>query len=347
MKYHFENDVPVDVLNVVQFGLGPIGINSAKTAMTKDMVKMVGAVDIDPEKVGKDLGEVLGLSEKLGIEVVDDIKKIFDKTRVDVVLHTTSSFVQTTFDELKTIMEGGANIVSSTEELLLPDLKNPDLAKKLDEIAKVNNVSCIGTGVNPGYVMDTLAVCLTGMCNSVEHVYAEREVDASTRREPLQRKVGASMTVDEFNALAKAGKLGHRGLLETVGFVARALGWQLDDMVETLEPMVADREITTQYLTVKKGDAAGIKNIGFGYINGKEVIKVDLRMYVGARNPHDAIKLKSDPPVDVVVNGGFAGDIATVASLVNNAPKAYRAAPGVHTMMDIPLPKIFNGKSNF
>jgi len=347
MKYHYENAVPVDTVNVVQFGMGPIGISAAKTALTKDMVKLVGAVDVDPAKAGKDIGEILGLSEPLGIDVVDDVRKIFDKTHVDVVLHTTSSFVETTFDQFKTIMEGGANVVSSTEEMFLPDLKNPELADKLDDIAQSNKVTCLGTGVNPGFVMDTLAVCLTSMCNSVEHVYAEREVDASTRREPLQRKIGAGMTVDEFNERAQAGKLGHRGLMETVGFVARALGWQLDDMVESLEPMVADRDVTTQYLTVRKGDAAGIKNIGFGYVNGNEVIKVDLRMYVGAGNPHDAVRIKGNPPVDMVVNGGFAGDTATIASLVNNIPKVYHAAPGLYTMMDLPLPRHFAGRRNF
>ncbi|MFC1730611.1 dihydrodipicolinate reductase [candidate division KSB1 bacterium] len=347
MKYNFDVNLPKDTLNVVQFGLGPIGINTVKAAMKKDMVKVVGAVDIDPEKKGKDLGEILGLEERLGIEVVADIAEVFEKTHVDVVLHTTSSFVKTTFNQFKQIMEGGANVVSSTEELLMPDFREPELGKKLNEIAKANNVSCLGTGVNPGFVMDTLPVFVSSMCTDVEHVYAEREVDASTRREPLQRKVGAGLTLKEWQDRADADKLGHRGLMETVAFVTRAMGWQLDSMNESLEPMIADRDITTQYLTVKKGEPAGIKNCGFGYVGDKEVIKVDLRMYVGARNPHDAVRLKSNPPVDIVVNGGFAGDIATVSSLVNNINTIYSAPPGLHTMMTLSLPRIFNGSTNF
>jgi len=347
MKYLYENAVDREFINVVQFGLGPIGINAAKTAMTKDMVKMVGAVDIDPVIAGKDLGEILGFSENLGISVVGDIQKIFNETNVDVVLHTTSSFVADTFDQFKTIMEGGANVISSTEELLLPDLKNPDKAKELDEIAKANNVTCLGTGVNPGFVMDTFVLCITSMCNSVEHVYAEREVDAATRRGPLQRKVGAGLTIEEFRALADAGKLGHIGMMESVAFVAKGLGWQLDNIEETLDPMVADRDIITQFVELKAGQAAGIKNTGTGYYKGEELIKLDLSMYVGARNPHDAIKITGDPPVDVVVNGGFHGDRATVASLVNNIPRVIKAPAGLCTMMDLLLPRIFTGKSNF
>ncbi|KPK93745.1 hypothetical protein AMJ80_05765, partial [bacterium SM23_31] len=239
MKYLYENAVDRDVINVVQFGLGPIGINTAKTAMTKDMVKMVGAVDIDPAIAGKDLSEVVGFSDNLGITVVDNIQKVFNETKVDVVLHTTSSFIADTFDQFRTIMEGGANVISSTEELLFPDLKNPEKAKELDAVARANNVTCLGTGVNPGFVMDTFVLCMTSMCNRVEHVYAEREVDAATRRGPLQKKVGAGLTVEEFRALRDAGKLGHIGMMESVAFVAKGLGWQLDNIEETLEPMVA------------------------------------------------------------------------------------------------------------
>ncbi len=275
------------------------------------------------------------------------IKEVFEQSRVDIVLHTTTSFVESTFYEFKEIMEGGANVVSTTEELFLPDLKNSQLARELDAIAKVNNVTCLGTGINPGFVMDTLAVCLTGVCNEVEHIYAERVVNAATRRGSLQKKVGAGLTVEQFRNLADLGKLGHRGMKESIAFIARGLGWQLDTIEETLDPMVSEKDIITNIVEIKSGHAAGIKNIGVGYNSGKELIKLDLRMYVGADNPHDFIKITGNPPIELIVTNGFAGDIATVASLVNSIPRVMKAPPGLFTMMDLPLPRIFQGKANY
>jgi len=347
MKYSYNNPVDKNIINVVQYGLGPIGISTARTAITKDMVYMVGAVDVDPEKVGKDLGQILDNDSVKDILVVNNIQEIYKVTDVDIVLHTTSSFLDKTFDQFKEIMEGGANIVSSTEEMSLPDLRNPKMAKELDVIAKHNNVSCLGTGVNPGFVMDSLSTFLTSMCNRVDHVHAERVVDASTRREPLQRKIGAGLSISEFNSLANAGKLGHIGLKESIAFIAKGMGWEVDSFTETIDPIVAETDIKTKYFEVKKGEAAGINNIGTGSYKNKELIKLELRMYAGAKNPHDAIKISGDPGLNVIIDGGVAGDTATVASLVNNIPRVIQAQPGLLTMMDLSMPRIFNGKCNY
>lgn len=342
MEYRYEHELKGKTINVIQYGLGPIGINAAKAALSKNSVKIVGAVDIDPEKIGKDLGEILGNPKASGVKVSKSINDINIGKENLVVLHTTSSFLDKTVDQFEEILKFGANVVSSTEELLLPDLRNPGLADKLNKIAIDNNVTLLGTGINPGFAMDSLAVFLTGVCNEVEHIYCEREVDASTRREPLQRKVGAGLTVEEFQALVDADKLGHIGLKESIAFTAKGISIELDEITESIEPMVAEEDIQTEYLTVKKGQATGIKNIGCGYFKGIEMIKLDLRMYVGAKNPHDSIIIKGDPPINMTVTNGFAGDIATVASLVNSIPRVLVAPGGVFTMMDLPSPRVFN-----
>ena len=176
--------------------------------------------------------------------------------------------------------------------------------------------------------MDTLAVCLTGACNEVEHIYAERVVNAATRRDPLQKKVGAGLAVEQFRNLADLGKLGHRDMKESVTFIARGLGWQLDTIKETLDPMVSEKDITTNIVEIKSEHTAGIKNIGAGYNRGKELIKLDLRMYVGADNPRDFIKITGIPPIELVVTNRFAGDTATVASLENSIPRVMKSSTG-------------------
>ncbi len=328
-------------LRVVQFGLGPIGQASAKLAVERSQMKLVGAIDIDPEKVGKDVGEVVGLGTKTGISVSADAEKTLAEAKPDIVLHTTRSFVPDVFPQFEAILSAGVNVVSSTEELLFPQLKNPDLARQLDLLARSNNATILGTGVNPGYVLDTLVLMATGVCTDVTRIRAERVVDASERRLPLQKKVGAGMTPDEFKALVAAGKLGHIGMKESVALIAYGLNWTLSDIQEEIEPVLADETATTPFLTVPKGMVAGIHNVGRGFVDGEERITLDLKMYVGAKNPHDGVHLDSVPPIHLEITNGTMGDIATVAMLHNMAPLVVQADPGLKTMADMPVPRVF------
>ncbi len=328
------------VIRVIHYGLGPIGLEAARLVLSKPSMKIVGAVDIAKEKVGKDLATLLGLSQPLGIVVTDKVEELFLKSPADIVIHTTTSFTKIIYSQLEQIIKAKMNIVSSSEELLFPALQAPELAHKLDVLAKQKGVTILGTGVNPGFVMDTLPVCLTGVCTKVSRIEARRVVDASTRRGPLQRKIGAGLTEEEFRTKVAAKKLGHVGLLESVALIAAGMNWKLDDIRETIDPMPAQQEYKTDYVTVAPGRVAGIKQIAQGTKNGASLITLDLRMYIGAENPHDYVKIEGTPPIEVTVQGGVAGDQATVAALVNAVPLVIQAPPGLKTMLDIPVPRI-------
>ncbi len=328
------------VIRVIHCGLGPIGLEAVRLVLTKPSMKIVGAVDIAKEKVGKDLATLLGLSKPLDIVVTDKIEELFLKSPADIVIHTTTSFTEIIYSQLGQIIEAKTNIVSSSEELLFPALQAPELAHNLDMLAKQKGVTILGTGVNPGFVMDTLPVCLTGVCTKVTRIEAQRVVDASTRREPLQRKIGAGLTEEEFRAKVAAKKLGHIGLLESVALIAAGMNWKLDDITETIDPMMAQQEYRTDFVTVAPGRVAGLKQIAHGIKNGTSLITLDLRMYIGAENPHDYVKIEGTPPIEVTVQGGVAGDQATVAALVNAVPLVIQAPPGLKTMLDIPVSRI-------
>jgi 4-hydroxy-tetrahydrodipicolinate reductase len=328
-------------IRVIQYGLGPIGCATAKALLEKKGIDLVGAVDIAPDKVGRDLGEILGLRRTLGVRVTDDAPALFRKVRADVVAHCTRSFLRDVYEQLEQAAKAGLCVVSSTEELLYPQLRNPGLAVKLDGIARRHGSTILGTGVNPGFVMDTLALVLTGVSKNVRSVKMIRRVDASTRRMPLQRKVGAGMKPAEFRNLVKQGKLGHIGLMESMFLVAEGLGWKLTTTREKIEPVVATRKQVTKYFTVAVGQVAGIKHSASGYCDARKVIDMDLRMYIGAPDPMDAIEVDGDPKLQLVIHGGVAGDVATVASLVNAIPRVLEAEPGLKTMIDLPIPRAF------
>lgn len=329
-------------LRVVQFGLGPIGVRTARLAATKAGLKLVGAIDVDPAKVGRDVGELDG-GKPLGVRVSGDAAALLKRVRPDVVLHTTSSSLAAVAEQIAMIVRAGACVVSSTEELLYPALKNPAMARKLDRLATRHGVAVLGTGVNPGFVMDTLALILTAVCYEVRAVRVERRVDASTRRFPLQKKVGAGMTVAEFNQRKARKAIGHVGLPESMALIAHGLGWPIGRIVEGLQPVVATRPIRTKFLEVKRGQVAGIHNTGKLISDGKTRVTMDLKMFVGADEPCDRVTLESTPPIQATLSGGVAGDLATAAMLVNLAPRVVELAsmrPGLRLMTDVALPRV-------
>src|SRR5688500_18277911 len=209
----------VQKIKVAQFGLGPIGIESIKLAAEKDWLDVVGGIDIDPAKVGKSLGEVTGEAKLAKVLVYKTFEELAEKNKPQVVLHTAGSKADVSILQIMPMAQQGVSVVSSCEELLVPKFRAPKLADELDAVCRKNGSRVLGTGVNPGFVMDVLPVCMTGVSRTVEHIYAERVVNATTRRMPLQRKIGSGMEPDEMRRLFKEGKAGHAGFLESLALI--------------------------------------------------------------------------------------------------------------------------------
>ena len=203
-----------NTISIAQFGLGPIGLESLKLAAAKPWANIVGAVDIDPAKIGKDLGDLTGDKNLKGRLVFRSVEDLTAHAKPRVVLHTTVSKFPAAFPQLETLARAGISVVSSCEELLFPQLLNLDLAAKLDTICRDHGARIIGTGVNPGFVMDVLPVCLTGVSRDVRSIKVQRVVNAATRRAPLQKKIGSGLPPEEFRRLFKEGRAGHAGLKE-------------------------------------------------------------------------------------------------------------------------------------
>jgi len=328
--------------NVVQFGVGPIGQSCLRTILSKQgHLNLVGVIDIDPAKVGKDVSELLGLDEPTGVIIQADADAVLSATKPDVVVHTTSSFLARMYDQLVLCARHGANVISSTEELSYPYDRHPEISKELDQVARENGVTILGTGVNPGYAMDALALMATGVCNEVRSLTIHREVDAGLRRKPLQMKVGAGITEAEFAEKKATGLFGHIGLVESVRMVADGLGWSIDRIDEHLDPVISKKRVETPYVVVEEGSVAGIHHHAYGYDGDELLLTLDLKMFVGAEDPRDAVKVDGDPPMDLVVRGGIFGDTATVATLINGIPQSFNAEPGLKTVKDVPLVRAF------
>lgn len=322
--------IPVQPISVAQYGIGPIGAEITRLLLTKPWIKLVAAVDIDPNKIGRDVGEVIGLGRDVGVKVTADLS-----VKADVVCHSTGSRLREVSGQLSDLLGRGAHVVSTCEELSFP--LDVEIREQLNHIARSANVTLLGTGVNPGFVMDKLPLTITSVCQDVKSVQIIRIQNASTRREPLQRKVGAGMTVAQFRAAVESGKIKHMGLRESLILVGHGLGVDFTEVSEEkIEPIVADREITTQYLRVAPGEVAGVHQTIDG--KGRIDVSLELRMYVGAEAvAADRVIIHGVPDVEMEIKGGVHGDRATAAMVVNAIPRVVQARPGVLTMDDIPI----------
>lgn len=319
------------IVTVAQLGIGPIGAEIARLVLTKPRLRLVAAVDTDPEKVGHDLGEVIGLGRTVGIVVTDRLD-----VKADVVCHSTGSRLENELPVITALLEKGCHVISTCEELAYP--VDQSIRETLQKTARSNSVTLLGTGVNPGFVMDKLPLTLTAACEEVRGIAIERVVDASKRRAPLQRKVGAGMTPEEFGKAVAAGRIRHTGLKESLLMLANGLDLALESVSEeSIEPVLATTDVDTGVLRVSKGNAAGVHQAISATAKNGATIRLDLKVYVGAEKSSDTIVISGKPDIRAIVDGGVHGDTATAAMVVNVIPRVLMAHPGLLSMDDIPV----------
>ncbi len=321
-------------IRVLQMGLGPIGCELVRALSARPQLQLVGAVDIDPAKAGRDVGEIAGI-DRLGVLISDRLDAI--APGAGVALHSTSSYLSHTLDQLEALIRAGLNVISTCEELAYAEALHSVEARRLDLLARERGVTVLGTGVNPGYVFDTLILTATAVCQRVDQIRATRVLDAGKRRLPLQQKVGAGLSVEEFRQRVRAGLVRHVGLAESMRMVTDALGWSVERTEESTEPVVAEKEQRTPYLTVPAGAVAGVHQVGRAFSGGREVLRLELQMFVGATDAYDEIEVSGSPPIKLRLEGGAPGDPSTAAIAINAIPMVMAAPPGLTTMKDLPL----------
>jgi 4-hydroxy-tetrahydrodipicolinate reductase len=318
-------------------GLGPIGIEVGKALAGREGIELSGAADPAPDKAGRPLSTLLDGAFP-GIAVSPTAAALYAETaasrdRADVAVLCTGSRLHAMLPQIEEAIAAGLHIVSTCEELAFPELRHAPMALQIDRRAKDRGVAVLGTGVNPGLVMDRLVLAAASACVRVDSVRVARVVDAAKRRGPLRAKVGAGLTREEFTAGVSEKKLGHVGLSESAAIIALGLGLPIDEITETIKPVVAERE--TQ--GIAPGRVLGLHQVALVQAGDEAKVVLDLKMAVGVPDPADRIDIEGDPPVHVVVAGGFHGDRATIGTVVNAIPFIVGAPPGLHNVVTLPL----------
>jgi len=320
------------IARVALIGLGAIGREVLKALDGIGSVQVVAAAD--PQFAGRDAGEVAGLPPS-GVAVVARVEEALVAGAADVALVLTASGTAEMVPIVAAAAAARIHVVSSCEDLAYADWGTPDLARKIDSLAIAGGITVLGTGVNPGFVMDRLPLQLAGACVRVSAIRVQRVVDAAKRRAPLRAKVGADLTPDQFAAGVAERKLGHRGLPESCALIGRGLHIPFDEIQTSIAPVIATA--AAPRAGIAPGRVAGLRQSAIGLRAGREVARLDLEMSVAAPDPHDRVQIDGDPPLDVRIDGGTHGDRGTVGTVINAIPAVMSASPGLKTVLDLPL----------
>jgi 4-hydroxy-tetrahydrodipicolinate reductase len=325
-------------INVIIYGCGVMGRLMTKALLEKKSFKIVGAVDVDPALIGRDLGELLSPRKKLGVRITSDAPGLFSGVNAQAVVLTTTSHLKSVLPQIEQCLKARLNVISTCEELSYPCRRSPGLTRKIDDLARKYGVTVVGTGINPGYLMDTLPLTLTAPCLRVDSIRVKRMMDSSKRRIPFQAKVGTGLTQKEFRRRIDNKIItGHVGLLESINMIADGLGWVLDKAIEFPPVPVITRKRTKSGLgVVEPGKVVGLISRATAKSKGKDIITLEFIAHANVRKQYDEIIVKGVPNIRERIEGGVHGDIGTVAVTINTIPRAVEAAPGLVVMKDLP-----------
>ncbi|MFX1489277.1 MAG: dihydrodipicolinate reductase [Promethearchaeota archaeon] len=326
---------------VVQVGLGPMGRIITSLLLKRNNIDLRGAVDIDPSVRGKKLSKILNTDIKNDLVIQSDLSDILAREKVDVVIVATSSSLEKVAPTIKMVINSGSNVISICEELSFPLQKYPKLSEELDAMAKLNNVTIVGTGINPGYLMDLLPIVITAPCQEVSSIKVIRMMNSAKRRVPFQKKIGTGLTPEEFQQKIRNREItGHVGLTESIQMIGSALGIDCDEIREfPPKEVITETEFTTSYgEKVLKGYVCGLHSKAIAKKGNEEVILLDFIAFAGDHDEYDSVEIKGTPSIHQKIIGGVHGDLGTSAMVANLIPRVIDAKSGLLTMKDIPVP---------
>ncbi len=329
-------------IRVLILGTGQMGSGVARLVLEKAGLDLVGAYGRRAEREGLEVGHAVGLDADLGLSVSNDLYATIEQTRPDVAIQTTCSTVEDAMDEITKLLENGINVISIAEEMAYPARRSPDAARELQRLAIENEVSVVGTGINPGFVLDLLIVTLTGICADIESIRATRINDLSGYGPSVLRSQGVGLTPEAFLQGVEDGDVvGHIGFPESICLIAGALGWKIDRIEESREPIVSRVLRETPFVSVAPGQVAGCLHTAVAYRQNAPVITLKHPQQISPAlegiETGDTIEIAGTPNIRIAGTPELAGDLGTIAIAVNVIPRLLNAAPGLHTMLDLPV----------
>ena len=334
-------------VKVVIWGLGAMGSGMAKMILKKSGFKICGICDKNPDYVGKSLGEIFNINHR-GTIIQENIEDVIGSKPCDVVLLATDSFTEKAYPKIKWLIEHKVNVICTAEEMAYPYANKPELAQSIDSLAKANGVTVLGTGVNPGMMMDLLVLFLTGVCEDVSHLDVSRINSLSPFGKTVMNEQGVGLTIKEFNEKNDEGEIaGHIGFKESMGMIGKGLGIDITNFRQQMAPIITSVERISPYGFAAKGNVAGIEMTAQGDYKDQEFITMNHPQQIEPQlegvKTGDYIKITGKPNINMAITPEVDGGIGTIAICVNMIPHVINAKPGLKSMIDLPVPRAILG----
>jgi 4-hydroxy-tetrahydrodipicolinate reductase len=330
------------MIRVAVWGAGMMGQGLLDYILDRPRdIELVGVIDRHPEKHGRNVRELLG--RDCDVEVTSDIDAVLGR-KPDVVCILTASNLAEISDQVEPTVRAGANAIGIAETLAFPWASDAAWAKRFDALAKEHGVSILGTGINPGFVLDALPITLSSVCLRVDRIEASRVNDLSPFGPTVMASQGVGTTVEEFErGIADGSIVGHIGFRESIGLIGRAMGWEIDEIVETREPIITGIERSTPHVRVAPGDVCGCRHVAWAYSRGELKIELvhpqQIHPEAEGQDTGDYLKIIGDPNISLSNQPEIPGGKGTYASVGNYIPLMGGAKPGILTVLDMPLPR--------
>lgn len=321
---------------ILHVGLGPLGHRIISDIYERSYGHVVALVDRDPTIAGKSASTIIPHADPR-LKILASLDEVESWDTIDCAIVTTASDLPGCAETFRELLRRGKPIISTCEELVYPWLRHVGLTEELDDLAKRHGGRLLGTGVNPGFLMDALPVMLSSVCKQLRGISCYRIQDASSRRIPFQKKIGVGLDEAAFAAKVKDGSLRHVGLGESLHFIAHYTGLTIERWEEDITAVIADRDLNSGVGPVARGKVCGVRQVARGYFDERTVVHMEFQASIGQHNPHDRITIDGEPAIDMVIPGAVHGDVATSAIVINALPRIIEAPPGLHTMASIPI----------
>lgn len=336
-------------IRVALWGFGAMGKGIAEMLLGKQGVEIAGVCG-RKSNIGKEIHQVLNIKRRghKKVLIVNDPEKIIFEGNADIVLVTSDSFFKQGYEKIAFCLQKKINVITIAEEMAYPWAQNESLARKMDQMAKKYGVSVLGTGINPGFVMDLLVLLLTGACRDVEHISAKRINDLSPFGSAVMEGQGVGTDVSTFRkGVADGSIVGHVGFRESIQMIADGVGWDIDQISESRKEITTSVHRQTVYADVKPGHVAGCRQTGTGYYSGKPLIELEHPQQILPESENvetgDYITITGNPNIKMQIKPEIPGGVGTIAVSVNMIPHVINAAPGLRTMLDLPIPRAIMG----
>ena len=332
-------------VKVVQYGVGKMSLYTMRYVYEKGG-EIVGAVDINPNVIGKDIGEILGTENK-GIKVVssENARQMLEETKPDIVIVTTMSLIKDVEEALMLCAELGINAITTCEEAFYPINSNPGITHKLDELAKKNNCTITGSGYQDIY-WGQLISSIAGSTQKITKIKGSSSYNVEEYGIALAKAHGAGLTLKQFDKeiasvdrmsdeerrkIIESGEYSPSYMWNVNGWLCEKLGLTVKSQTQKCVPQTYKEDLfsSTLNMTVKAGDATGMSAVVTTETEEGITIESECigKVYAPDEFDRNEWTIYGEPNTTIVVEKPATVEL-TCASVVNRIPDVINSKPG-------------------